>query len=202
MHTGYGRCLGAKYAFTEIVSQPLPQDVRSASNVHLIAPLDIYVYEPTVGRIMKKLTLGHLVGIKPLVIISRDLVDYRHINIPCLQHDHPLPSATPGTSGYLCHQLEGAFVGAEIRKVEHSIGIHDTYNIDIIKIKPLGYHLRADEHISASLLKVCKYLVIRIFRTCGVQIEPCHTCCRKMTQHLLLNALCTHTTLFKCMASA
>ena len=67
---------------------------------------------------------------------------------------------TPGSSCYLCHQLESTFVRTEIRIIEHGVRVQDAHYTYVVKVQTFRYHLRTDQYVRLSLLKIGDNLLV------------------------------------------
>ena len=60
---------------------------------------------------------------------------------------------------------------AEIREIDHRVGIEDAYNAHGVKVQPLGYHLGAHQDIGAVSRELVDDAVIAVLAARGVQVH-------------------------------
>jgi len=64
-----------------------------------------------------------------------------------LNNNPPRVGTAPRPPCYLAKELKGALTGTEVRKMKNGIGRDYPYQGDQREVKPLGYHLCADEDV-------------------------------------------------------
>ena len=163
--------------------------------------LQIDVYQAIVRRIAEELTLRQLVEVQLLVVIPHHLLDDRQIGRLGLKDDQPLLVLPSGTTCHLSHQLESPFVASEVGIVQHRVGIENTHHTDVLKVQPLGNHLRTYQYIGLSLLEVGNDFLVSRTGTGGIQIHSCHPCFGKDELDIILDALRAETFMLKLHAS-
>ena len=103
-----------------------------------------------------------------------------------------LPS---GASRHLRHQLESAFVGTEIGIIQHRICIQNAYHADMVEIQPFGNHLRTNQYICLSLLKICNDAFIGRSGTGGIQVHTGNSSFRKQNLDVIFYFLRSESTI-------
>src|SRR5258705_8051388 len=98
-----------------------------------------------------------------------------------------------GAPANLCHQLKTALVPAEVRIVQHEVGIQNSNGAYVIKVQSLRYHLRTHEYIRSSFFKVIYDLPVCMAASCCVIIQTGNDFVRKKNRKLLLYLLRSKT---------
>lgn len=97
------------------------------------------------------------------------------------------------TARYLRKNLERAFCGSEIRKVERQISAEHPYQTDSGKIVTFHDHLGSNENVYFSLSKTIQNALQFISFSCAVPVEPPCTCFGKNRLKLLFHFLRSNT---------
>ena len=86
--------------------------------------------------------------------------------------DNRSPLIPPsGTAAHLYHQLEGTFMGTEIRKVHQAVGIQDTDHAYVAEIQAFRQHLGPDQYLCFTFLKVGDDPLIGRTGAGGIEIQ-------------------------------
>lgn len=80
---------------------------------------------------------------------------------------------TPSSSGDLGEELEGAFSGAEVWRIEGEVGIENANEGDVGKVEPFCDHLGAKEDVDFFGTEVTEGVAKGVFATSGVGVETC-----------------------------
>ena len=120
-----------------------------------------------------------------------DLFYNRVIDTLRLQNNTSPLILSSGTSGNLRHQLESTFVRTEIRIIQHSICIQNTYHADMVKIQSFRNHLRAYQYISFPLFEICNDTFVSWAGTGSIQIHACNSSLRKQSFDIIFYLLCS-----------
>src|SRR5512138_3096116 len=105
-------------------------------------------------------------------------------------YDHfALLSLPPCPAAYLFHQLVAALMGSEIGEIEHIVGVQDTDQADIIKIKSFGDHLCTDQHLYPSFFKIVNDALMGIFRAGRIEVHATNGRFWENVSQLLLHLL-------------
>ena len=98
------------------------------------------------GRVVEAAAIGQFALEEGGVVVARGCLDCIVLGVVGLHDNAPPAMAAPGSPGYLSQQLEGALGSPEIGQMEGRIGRGDANQGDQGQIKPLGDHLRANQH--------------------------------------------------------
>ena len=79
-------------------------------------------------RIAKFLAVSEFVLVKSLIIVGLHKLDDIVLGVAGLDDDLTLFVSTTRPSRYLFEHVEGALVTAEIREINHRVGIEDTHD--------------------------------------------------------------------------
>jgi len=102
---------------------------------------------PPDGREAAGFAMLHLVFNKAGEIVLEGVLDDGCVGQPGLDDDPAGGVASAGTAGDLIDELEGAFVGAEVRQGKRGVGADDADECDVGKMQTLGEDLRAGEDV-------------------------------------------------------
>ena len=126
---------------------------------------------------------------------------YRMIVLCHLYHHFSSSIFSSGAAAHLLHQLKGAFIHPEIGKAQQAIGIQDSYQIYIFKIKTLHHHLRSHQNIDPLLFELLDQIIMRLFSPDTVNIHTCDLGFREKFFQLFFNFFCSKILLDELVAS-
>src|SRR5207237_6806452 len=97
--------------------------------------------------------------------------------------------APTGATGDLRKQLERSFARAEIRHVQREIGVDDSDERDVRKVKAFRDHLRADENVYLTGTESMEGFAIGILASHRIGIHPAHDSIRQNLRDVCLDFL-------------
>src|SRR6266446_7077012 len=103
---------------------------------------------------------------------------------------------------YLRKQLERPFARAEIRHVQREIGVDDSDESDVWKMKAFRNHLRADENVDLTDTECMEGFAIGILASHRIGIHPAHDGIRKNLRDVSLDFLGPETGINQCVLRA
>src|SRR3569833_3089038 len=112
-----------------------------------ILMFNIEVDDAVKRRIFKAPALFHFSKIQIEIVVFNNLFNYPVRGVISLYHYLALLAAPPCPAAYLRKHLEAALISAIIREFQQAIGVDDTYNRHIRKIKPLCHLLGTNQYI-------------------------------------------------------
>ena len=146
---------------------------------------------------MKHLTFRQLSAHHVLIIISDDLMNNRMLDTFGLQYYSSPLVLTSGTSRYLRHQLESAFIRTEIGIIQHGIRIQYSNDAYMVEVQSFGYHLRSDKYVGLSLFEVRDNLLVGGTGTGSIQVHPRHGSFREKDFNIIFNLFRTKTAVYQ-----
>ena len=131
---------------------PLGQLLREVSHLRVGPSGHHDVGQSSVRWVAGFQSIGELLLRKPLVVVLHGRLEREVSRSGRLHEDFPRLGAPAGSPRHLGEELEGAFAGPEVRKVEADVGVDDPDQRDVGKIEPLRDHLRSEQdvHLSAA----------------------------------------------------
>ena len=98
---------------------------------------------------------GHLVGLA--MPQQYGIAGFRRENLPILPSSFILlPRQVREGKEY----MESTFVRTEIRIIEHGVRVQDAHYTYVVKVQTFRYHLRTDQYVRLSLLKIGDNLLV------------------------------------------
>ena len=134
-HTGYGRLVGSQQTDTEPLAQTGAELQTGSFDKLVFRMFEEDVDDAIVWRIMEGLTLSEQRVEETLIVVAHDLVAKWQVGLLGLQDDKASLSLAPGTSAHLRHHHKGVLIGAEVRIVEHRVGIEDAHDADLVEVQ-------------------------------------------------------------------
>ena len=191
LHACNGRQVGTKHTMVEKLTHTLAQNVRELLEQRKVTVLGIYIHKAIERRIVEEHTLRELAVVELQIVVCHHHREHRIVGLPCLQIDLAPSVLSSGTSCHLGHKLEGSLRGPEVGVVQQYIGIEYSHHRHIVKVESLGDHLRTNENVGLSLLKIVYYALVGGAGARGVEVHPCGARLGEYFQQVVLNLLCS-----------
>ena len=138
---------------------------------------------------MEQLTLNKEVVVESVAIVGNHLLDHRQLRTAGLKDDQTTVATAPSTPTHLAHHHESMLVSAEIRIVEHRVGVEDAHHTHPAEVEALRHHLRTNEHIGLAHGEIGDEPLVGVARMGGVEVHACHPCLGEDVAYLVLNVL-------------
>ena len=119
---------------------------RRRRHVGLVSAPYQHVRHAHVRRIPEHLALGQLISQKQRAIVARRGADGRGVGLVGLHEHAPGQLSAAGAARHLLDQVERALVRTEIGQLQLRVGVDDAHQGDVIEVKALRDHLRAEQH--------------------------------------------------------
>ena len=130
-----------------------------------------HVRHAHVRRIPEHLALGQLVSQKQRAIVARRGADGRGVGLVGLHEHAPGQLRAAGAAGNLFDQVERALVGAEIGQLQLRVGVDDAHQGDVVEVKALRDHLRAEQHRRLRRRELLEQALVRPLPAGGVGVH-------------------------------
>lgn len=145
-----GQGFSENHAGREAGGEALGKVLRGELRQPLILGADVKQDGVDIGRQAELFAELEFLAGEAFVVVAPGELDGGAMRSEGLNEDLADAVAAAGAAGDLSQELEGAFAGAEIGKVEAEIGVEDSDQSDIGKIEAFGDHLRPDEDVEAA----------------------------------------------------
>src|ERR1700761_4151832 len=90
----------------------------------------------------------------------------------CLHENFARCFASSGPTRDLSEQLKGSLPSAEIGHVKRQVGINDSDQGDVWKMKTFSDHLRSYEDVDFTGAETAQRFAIRVFSCHGIRVHP------------------------------
>ena len=97
------------------------------------------------------MAVSQFVLVKSLIVMRLDKLDDVVARLAGLDNHLPLFVGASGASRHLFQHVKGPLVTAEVREIDHGVGIEDAHNAHRVKVQSFGDHLRAHQNVGAML---------------------------------------------------
>ena len=175
------------------LAEPLAQSAAHLNGCRLDTPLvfvlHIYIYKVVERWVVEQSSLGKQLCIERLPVVVYNLPYHRLLHIFSLENNQSSAAFAPSSSCHLRHHREGMFIGAEVRLVEHRVGIEDAHHFHVVEVESLAHHLRTDKNLSPAGRKIIYYPFIGIAGASGVEVHSCYGHSGEEFHNLFLNLL-------------
>ena len=161
-----------------------------------------YHHKSGIRRIVELTSYRHLFFIKLHIVVSDDVKYHRMLRLVCLYYDLTFVAFSSGATAHLFHQLEAAFVGAEVGEGKHIVSIEDSHHFHRVEVEAFGHHLRSYEYVSLFILKLFQYVLVAVFRACGVEVEARAVSLREYDFQVVFDAFCSEAVHLEVCAAA
>ena len=185
----HGRLVGAQNSTAEELSESASHLHGSRLDKRFLIVLHVNGNQPVERRIVKVAAFVCEVVEESLVIVANHLRDDGQVGVGRLQENQSLPALSTSPTAHLSHHHESIFVGAEVGKVQHRVGIEDAHDAHTVEVEAFANHLRPDEHVGASRREVGDEAFIGIFGARRVEVHAGYACFGKDFDHLVFNLL-------------
>ena len=189
LHFGHGRLVGSQHTVAKPLAQLGAQGGGSLFHDGVLTVLQVDGSQARIGRIAELLSLGNEGAVESGIVVVHHLADDGHILLLGLQDDQSALLLAACPSADLRHHHEGVLVGTEVGHVEHGVGTDDAYHRDVVEVKTLRDHLRANQDIGAPSPEVGDDALVGIAGAGGVQVHAGDAGIGERLAHLLLYLL-------------